>query len=101
MSYEEDDSLQWHPRYDSDGDFFSFVDGYRAAEHDLAEREQAVADRERIVSQLDRDTKLYMAEQEERHRRTLEVMDAEVDRLTGELAAMTQQRDDARCWWPK
>ena len=90
--YEDDDSLWSHPRY-NEGESGcgcasysrGFVDGYRAAEHDLAQREQAATDRERIVAQLERDTKLYMAEQEERHRRTLEVLDAEVARLTEAL----------------
>lgn len=101
----DDDSLSSHPRY-RDGhcgcaDYYGgFVDGYRAAEHDLAQREQAVSGRERIVSQLERDTKLYMTEQEERHRRTLEVMDAEVARLTA-LVAAAEEEEERRKWSSK
>jgi hypothetical protein len=34
------------------------------------------------------------------HDRTLAALDAEVDRLAGEVARLTQERDDARCWHP-
>ena len=83
--YDDDDALRFHPRYNAGAGydlFDAFCVGYRAAESDLAQREQAATNRERTVAQLERDTKLYMAEQEERHRRTLEVLDAEVARLT-------------------
>ena len=72
-----------------DGDEYAcgFRGGYRAARELTAREREAITKREAAVNATERTTRREMAEAEERHHRTLDVMDAEVARLTAALAA--------------
>ena len=83
-----DDNCQACDEHD-DGDDYAcgFRAGYHAARERTAAEREAVAKREAVVNATERTARREMAEQEERHHRTLDVMDAEVARLTAALAA--------------
>lgn len=64
-----------------------FRAGFRTARELAAREREAITKREAAVNATERTTRREMAEAEERHHRTLDVMDAEVARLTAALAA--------------
>lgn len=77
-----------------------FRAGYHAARDRHAAERAAIAKREAVVNATERTTRREMAEQEERHRRTLDVMDAEVARLTA-LVAAAEEEEERRKWSSK